>query len=138
MKKLIVAASIVFTVFVAPIEVAADYPPIPDGLGRRVETSVPAPTALADSAAVATKPGSLSIVVEPKPNLTRLTVSARNVATGRVTTRTVVVPAGSELIAPTLNLGGGEYRVKVTATLKSGRKVVWDAGRQRVRSRPSR
>lgn len=114
----------------------ADYPPVPSELGKRVETPTPAPARLAEAAAVAIKPESLAVIIEPKANLKTVTVRAINVATGRVTTRTVVVPPNSDVIAPSLSLPAGNYRVAVIGTMKSGSEVRWSAGRQTIRKKP--
>lgn len=119
----------------APSVVRADYPPVPKELGRRVDTPVPAPTAIAESAAVAVKPEAIAVVIETKPAVRQVTIRAVNQATGRVTTRTVVVPTGAETITPQLTLPAGRYRVQVVGTLKNGREVKWNAGVQAVKKK---
>lgn len=110
----------------------ADYPPVPSDLGKRVETPAPAPSRLAEAAAVAIKPESLAVIIEPKANVKTVTVRAVNTATGKVTTRVVVIPTGSDRVTPTLSLSAGSYRVRIIGVLKNGSEVRWSAGTQTI------
>lgn len=131
MKK--VFTSLAFIGVMASSGVAlADYPPVPSDLGKRVETPAPAPARLAEAAAIAKKPESIAAVIEPTPNLRTITLRAVNVNTGRVTTRTVTVPAGADTVTPTLTLPAGEYRVVVIGKTRGGSEVRWSAGRHTV------
>lgn len=116
----------------------ADYPPVPSDLGRRVETRELVPAAIATRAAVAVKAETVAVVIQPKPSLVRVTVRARDITTGRVTTRVIQVPTGSRNVTASLGLAGGTYRVQVIGQLRNGRQVKWDAGRQTVRARSRR
>jgi len=134
MKKII--ATTIFLGVIATSGIAhADYPPVPSDLGKRVETPTPAPARLAEAAAVATKPESIAVVIEPKKNLKRVTLRVVNVDTGRITTRTVTVASSAKSVTPSLSLPAGEYRVAVIGTLKNGSEVRWSAGRQVIRKK---
>ncbi|MFM8943129.1 MAG: hypothetical protein ACKOH5_07010 [Acidimicrobiaceae bacterium] len=135
MRKAILLTTVFSLCSFAPGVALADYPPIPVGLGKRVETPAPAPTAIAESAAVVVKPGSVAVVVEPKPNLKSITVRAINQNTGRVVTRTITVSAGADSVVPQINVPAGNYRVQIIGTLKSGKEVKWNAGVQNVKKK---
>lgn len=128
LAKKSLGVAVISAVLLAPGIARADYPPIPTDLGRRVDTPVLVPSAIATRAAIAVKSGSVAVVAEPSPNLRTLTIRAVNVRTGRVTTRTITIPSSSESVAPSLKLAAGQYRVRVVGTLKSGRRVSWNAG----------
>ena len=131
MKKVFISLAFIGVIATSGVALA-DYPPVPSDLGKRVETPAPAPSRLAEAAAIAKKPESIAAVIEPTPNLRTITLRAVNVDTGRVTTRTVTVPAGADTVTPTLTLPAGEYRVAVIGTTRSGSEIRWSAGRHTV------
>lgn len=135
MRKTVLLTTVLSLCFFAPGVAFADYPPIPVGLGQRVETPVPAPTAIAEAAAVVVKPGSVAVVIEPKPNLKSVTVRVVNQVTSRVATRTVTVAAGEEVVTPQVAVPAGSYRVQIIGTMKSGKEIKWNAGVQQIKKK---
>lgn len=135
MRKTVFLTTVLSLCFFAPGVAFADYPPIPVGLGQRVETPVPAPTAIAEAAAVVVKPGSVAVVIEPKPNLKSVTVRVVNQVTSRVVTRTVTVAAGEEVVTPQVAVPAGSYRVQIIGTMKSGKEIKWNAGVQQIKKK---
>jgi hypothetical protein len=135
MRKTIFLTTVFSLCAFAPGVAFANYPPIPVGLGQRVETPVPAPTVIADAAAVVVKPGSVAVVIEPKPNLKSVTVRAVNQITGRVITRTITVPSGADSVVPQVNVPAGNYRIQIIGTMKSGKEIKWNAGIQNVKKK---
>jgi len=135
MRKVIFLTTVFSLCAFAPGVALADYPPIPVGLGQRVETPVPAPTVIAEAAAVVVKPGSVAVVIEPKPNLKSVTVRVVNQVTGRVVTRTVTVAAGAEVVTPQVAVPAGRYRVQIIGKLSSGKEVKWNAGVQQIKKK---
>ena len=114
-----------------PSAVSADYPPIPIELGKRVDAPV-APVRLADAAAVALKPESIAVVVDPKPSVRRITLRAVDQSTGRVVSKVVTISNASSTITPALALPAGTYRVQVVGELRNGTTLRWPAGTHTV------
>jgi hypothetical protein len=135
MRKTIFLTTVFSLCAFAPGVAFANYPPIPVGLGQRVETPVPAPTVIADAAAVVVKPGSVAVVIEPKPNLKSVTVRAVNQITGRVITRTITVPSGADSVVPQVTVPAGNYQIQIVGTMKSGKEIKWNAGIQNVKKK---
>lgn len=135
MRKAVFLTTVFSLCAFAPGVALADYPPIPVGLGKRVETPVPAPAALAEAAAVVVKPGSVAVVIEPKANLKSVTVRVVNQVTGKVTTRTITVAPNAKFVSPQVSVPAGKYRVQIIGKLKSGKEVRWSAGVQKVKKK---
>jgi hypothetical protein len=135
MRKVIFLTTVFSLCAFAPGVALADYPPIPSGLGKRVETPVPAPAAIGEAAAVVVKPESVAVVIEPRANMRSVTIRVINQVTGRVTTRTITVAPNAEFVAPQVSVPAGKYRVQIIGTLKSGNEVKWNAGVQNVKKK---
>ena len=135
MRKAIFLTTVISLCAFAPGVAHANYPPIPVGLGQRVETRVPAPAAIGQAAAVVVKRGSVAVVIKPRANMMSVTIRVVNQVTGRVTTRTCKFAPNVKSVALQVFVPAGNYRVQIIGKFKSGKVVKWNAGVQKVKKK---
>jgi hypothetical protein len=116
---------------------------IPAGSGTRVAATPPAKS-FATGTAVATKPGSVTIVLDA-PNLSGSTriLSYKIVLTpvggGKSVTKVVRVPVGGAPVAPAITGVGGTYKIQVSAIRVNGKSAgTWTIPKVVVKKAPAK